>query len=258
MLIISYTGVIVNFANLFLILKALFIMVLCGLLFSCRTARPVEESSMMLHKSTGFSLPMQPSPGSGHDAYMAFTPKLSTDGGATSIPLERKVYYEAYLTISVSNVEYSVEKLKAVLKGYEGFIVFSSNNSIRYRVKSSDMNRLIDEIGALGELTRKNISGQDITDDYFDTKIRLENAYKARDRYLELLQKAATVDEMVKVEAELQRTTEKIELLEGRIKRYDQQVEYSLVDIYIDEKETPGPLGWIFVEIGRASCRERV
>jgi hypothetical protein len=178
---------------------------------------------------------------------MAFTPKFSAQNTQSPIPKERKVYYEAYLTLEVSNVEKTIEKIKEVLKGYEGFTVFISNTYVKFRVKSSDLNKLIDVVATLGDLTRKNINGQDITDDYLDTKIRLENAYKARDRYLELIQKAVTVEEMVKVEAELQRTTEKIELLEGRIKRYDQQVEYSLVDINIAKEKSPGPLGWIFV-----------
>lgn len=222
-----------------------FLILIALLMVSCRTARNGEESPMM-PMGNGSNEQFYATWGPGH-TNTQFKYAGAMSDGTPSIPTERKVYYEANLTVAVTNVESSIDKLKSVLKGYEGFIVFSSNSFIRFRVRNTDMNKLIDEVGKLGELTRKNISGQDITEDYMDTKIRLENAYKARDRYLELLQKAATVDEMVKVEAELQRTTEKIELLEGRIKRYDQQVEYSLVEIYIEEKETPGPLGWIFV-----------
>jgi hypothetical protein len=213
------------------------------------------DSPMMAQGSSSddesfLSAPLSASSSSGsYDINMAFTPKFSAQNTQNPVPKERKVYYEAYLTLEVSNVDKTIEKIKDVLKSYEGFTVFISNTYVKFRVKSSDLNKLIDHIGTLGDLTRKNINGQDITDDYLDTKIRLENAYKARDRYLELIQKAVTVEEMVKVEAELQRTTEKIELMEGRIKRYDQQVEYSLVEIYVAEEKSPGPLGWIFVGI---------
>ncbi len=161
--------------------------------------------------------------------------------------MDRMVYYEAYLTVEVEDVEASVEKLKTMLKGYEGFIVNSTNNSIRFRVRNTQMNKLIEDVGTIGKISRKKIAGNDITDIYQDTKIRLENAYKARENYQRLMEKATTVDEMLRVEAELQRVTEKIELLEGQIKRYSSQVEYSLVEVRIEEESTPGPLGWLFV-----------
>ena len=46
-----------------------------------------------------------------------------------------------------------------------------------------------------------------------DLEIRLENAEKARNRYLELLDKAETVGEVLSVEKELERLNEKIDLI---------------------------------------------
>ncbi|MFN6194336.1 MAG: DUF4349 domain-containing protein, partial [Planctomycetota bacterium] len=53
---------------------------------------------------------------------------------------------------------------------------------------------------------------------------RLDTARKARDRLLEVLQKAEKVEDILKVEAELRRLTEEIERMEGRRKFLSDQV----------------------------------
>ena len=59
----------------------------------------------------------------------------------------------------------------------------------------------------------KSITGKDVTDEHYDLNIRLENAQLARDRYLELLNRAQTVDETLKVEKELERLNTELDLL---------------------------------------------
>jgi hypothetical protein len=51
----------------------------------------------------------------------------------------------------------------------------------------------------------KNIAGEDVTEEYRDLEIRLDSAEKTRQRYLELLNKAERVKEILKIEKELER-----------------------------------------------------
>ncbi|MBU1718111.1 MAG: DUF4349 domain-containing protein, partial [Bacteroidetes bacterium] len=78
-----------------------------------------------------------------------------------------------------------------------------------------------------------------------DLNIRLENAEKARNRYLELLKLAATVEETLKVEKELERLNTEIDLLKGKLNRYSHLVDFSTIDVYVKQRKQPGPLGYI-------------
>jgi TolA-binding protein len=82
--------------------------------------------------------------------------------------------------------------------------------------------------------------------------MRVENAQKARKRYLELLEQATKVSDILAIEKELERLNGKIERLQGQINSFDKQVQYSSISIYFTEKVKPGPVGYIFVGLYKA------
>ncbi len=218
-------------------MKSLFLLIFIALLVSCESAK-----YNALYSTNSLSSPKEQS-------LMAYN-KLRQDNppsSNTSKPnTERKTYYEAYMTLDVSNVDKSFLLLKESMNGFDAYILSSSKTGIIFRVKSEKMESFIAKVTNLGDVKKKNIIGQDVTEQFEDLKIQLENANGARDKYMKLLEKAATVDEILKVEKELERITEKIELLEGKFNRINQIVSYSLVSVELEEKVTPGPLGWVF------------
>ena len=125
----------------------------------------------------------------------------------------------------------------------------SNNYSTTIEVKSTMLDTAIAEISALGEITSKNIIGNDVTDQYTDLEIRLENAQSARKRYLELLAQAENVSAALMVEKELERLNTQIDLLEGQMRSITQNVQYSSITVYLNEKVKPGILGYIGIGI---------
>jgi len=157
----------------------------------------------------------------------------------------KKIIFSAYLNLKVKDIDTANAKIVSIAKKYNGYVQELGTYSSIIRVKSDNLNEAVKEIELLGKITRKNISGQDVTDDYLDFQIRLENAEKARKRYLELLEKAENVEAAVKVEKELERLNETIELIKGKINRVDHLSNFSTITISIDEKKKPGIIGYI-------------
>ena len=157
----------------------------------------------------------------------------------------KKVIFSAYLSLKVKNIDTANAKIVSIAKKYNGYVQELGTYSSTIRVKSDNLNDAVKEIELLGKITRKNISGQDVTDDYLDYQIRLENAEKARKRYLELLEKAENVEAAVKVEKELERLNETIELIKGKMNRINHLSDFSTITISIDEKKKPGIIGYI-------------
>lgn len=164
------------------------------------------------------------------------------------IVLDKKIVYSARVSLAVSkNIDSSISKITRLVSLHKGFVQQSSSSSLEVKVPPQELKAIISAIDNIGEITYKNISSSDITNQYYDAAIRLENLEKARKRYLDLLEKAQTVEEVLKVEKELERVNTDMEVLKGRLKRMNSEVAYSTINIYIYKKSKPGILGYPFV-----------
>jgi hypothetical protein len=162
---------------------------------------------------------------------------------------DRKIIYNATLSLTVKIPDSTNVEIVEIAEKYEGYVQSVGTNLTKIRVKSENLNKAIEEISLLGKIESKSISGEDVTDEYTDYVIRLENAEKARTRYLELLALAANVTETLLVEKELERLNSEIELLKGKMSKIEHLTEYSTITIYLKEKVKPGIAGYFFIGV---------
>ncbi len=158
---------------------------------------------------------------------------------------QRKLIYSADLGITVAEPDSALANIVALAQNFDGYVNRTGNNSAYIRVPAGRLNEAITQISTLGKVTYKNITGEDVTEAYFDMGIRLDNAEKARQRYLELLAKAENVAETLLVERELERLNETIDLLKGKMNRLDKLEAYSSISINLERKTKLGPLGYV-------------
>ncbi|MCI4651119.1 DUF4349 domain-containing protein [Phaeodactylibacter sp.] len=164
---------------------------------------------------------------------------------------DRKILYNADLTLTVETPDSTSSYIQAIAKRYGGYVNETGTYRSIIRVESQLLDAAIDDISQLGRLDRKSIRGQDVTETYLDYQIRLDNAQQARGRYLDLLDQAATVDEILKVEKELERLNETIDLLKGKMNRIDHLDTYATITINLRERQKPGILGYIGIGLYR-------
>lgn len=165
----------------------------------------------------------------------------------------RMVIYNAYITLEVPEVtDQIIEEIKKLARQYEGYVLASGTGYANIRVKADKLNEAIAALALMGEITEKQISGQDVTEQYQNTEITLESSYKARERYLTLLSEAENVETALKVEVELERINGQIELLEGQLNRMKHLTQFSTLHVTVKKKVLPGPLGWIFYGLYKA------
>jgi len=162
----------------------------------------------------------------------------------------RMVAYSVELNLLVENTSETKKIIIEQVKTNNGFIVLETNNSVRARIPSENMDIFTNKTKTLGKIERETKTGKDITEQYRDNVIRLESLKTVRNRYLELLEKADTVSDILSIEKELERVNAEIELLEGRKKHSELSVAYSDINVRFEEKgekARPGPVGWLFV-----------
>ncbi len=162
-----------------------------------------------------------------------------TANNKNTIPIERKIISNAYLQIEVNSAESAVNKITNITQAHGGFISSSSlsniggrsNGQVTFRVPQADFYPAIEEIEALGTVESRQVSGQDVTEEFIDLDARLGNLKKQELRLQEILKTAVTVKDILEVEHELERVRGEIERLTGRLNFLNQSVEMSTITV---------------------------
>ena len=173
------------------------------------------------------------------------SPYMERSGGESEND-SRMVTYSVNIQISVNNVEETRKILTEQIENSGGYITRESNNQITARIPVEYMDEFLNITKTLGKVENESKTGLDITDQYRDNVIRLESLRSIRSRYLELLQRAETIGDILSIEKELERVNTEIEIMEGRIKSAQMSVAYSSITVRFNEKVRPGPIGWLF------------
>lgn len=176
---------------------------------------------------------------------------------------ERKIIINGSVSLEVTDFENSMKAITALVETHGGYIENSyvDNNSTYYiegrnkKVKSGNASLripydrfkiVLDEIRAIGEVLSEDTSTVDISDTYYDTETRINNLNVQESRLRELLAIANNVEEILKIENEINRVRIDIDLMSSDIRHWDKQV--SMSSLYINLREiTDGELSGIDV-----------
>jgi len=84
-------------------------------------------------------------------------------------------------------------------------------------------------------LKSKKVTAKDVTEEYVDLNIRLDNNLAYLNQYKEILRKASSVKEILEVQEKIRNIEEEIESKKGRLKYLDDKVKYSTLNLEITE-----------------------
>lgn len=159
--------------------------------------------------------------------------------------------YQADLGMAVFRVQENLDAIEKMALDAGGYLVTRSEQRITVRVPVKDFEFTVDAVLKLGDVHRREIVAQDVTAEYLDIQIRLKNALAMRLRLEELLQKAQDVKEALKVEEQLGRVAEQIEVMKGRLKHLREVTSFSTISVEFVERSAPIdarvklPYGWL-------------
>ncbi len=147
----------------------------------------------------------------------------------------------AFATENIGKSSAWIKKQTEHLKGYisnENLQVHTEKieNEITIRIPAASLQILIDSITSqAGKLDNKQISVEDVTAEYIDLEVRINNKRALENRYKQLLQKANKVADMIAIEEQIGNLREEIEAAEGRWRLMKNQVALSTLRIQMYE-----------------------
>jgi len=170
-------------------------------------------------------------------------PDKASDSKEEEAPVigQRIIIYVADIGLYVFEIDATLKKAIALSIELGGWVQQSTSNTVLLRIPAQHFQTVLAEFETLGDVSYKNITGTDVTEEFLDTQLRLKNAMVLRDRYVELLAKAKNVEESLLIEKELGRITEEIERMKGRLKFLRDHAAYSTIKLLLQKKTDEPP-----------------
>lgn len=139
--------------------------------------------------------------------------------------------YTARLSVGVYEASKSIDAVEALARQAGGYLVIRDDTTITVRVPAARFDEVLAKVTAIGDVLTRNVEVRDVTEEYYDLETRLRNQEVVLRRLHELLLRANTVDDALKVEAELARVATEVEQLKGRLKLLRELVTYSTITV---------------------------
>lgn len=143
------------------------------------------------------------------------------------------IVYTATLTMAVYQVQPNLTAVERIAKEKGGFLAIRGDNRITVRVPRERFEDALGAIEKVGDVLHRDVTAEDVTDQYTDLEIRIKNARAMQTRLKQLLEKAA-VKEALDIEKELARVTEELELMEGKLKLLKDKIAYSTITVVFE------------------------
>ena len=154
--------------------------------------------------------------------------------------IESKIIKSGNLRYQSDDLDKTYTQIYAAVKKYKASIKNDSqyndedglSRNLNIRIPNENFDAFISEVSkGVNYFDRKEISSEDVTEEYIDIASRIKTKKVLEERYYELLKKANKVSEMLEIEKQLSEIREEIEAKEGRLNYLQNKVSMSTLDI---------------------------
>lgn len=200
---------------------------------------------------------------------------LAQMDSGTDLPAERKIVKNGSLSMQVSRLEESVDKISEITKA-QGGVVHSSNiysnggepvrpyytdkNTYPMAAETGGSNlsrsglvtvkvpadKFEDTMKKLKEIASQVLSEStntdDITETYIDLEVQLKNKRAEEEAFVRILDQSGKIDDVLAVTRQIARVRGEIERLEASKRFYDSQTAMSQITISLSEDSKVGPI----------------
>lgn len=163
--------------------------------------------------------------------------------------VKRKLIKQGYVAFEAKDLAATHNRILQQVARAEGYLAEDAQakeyNRIVYnltvRIPSQKFDAFVAELEkGVAYFDEKNIGIQDVTEQFVDLESRIKTKKDLEQRYLSLLDKAKTVEDMLRIEREVGQLRSDIEAMEGRMNVMKNQISFATLRIsfYKTEVET--------------------
>ncbi len=162
------------------------------------------------------------------------TPPQTASQPATPQPAPMLIYTaDIDLQTDRDRVVATLDRVIETATAMGGYLLRRTDNSVQVRVPSARFRESLRVVEDFGEVVHRSVAAQDVSEEYRDLEVRLQNLRAVRRRLEEFLARAGSMADALQVERELERITREIDTIEGRLRFLGTRVSFSLVTVNV-------------------------
>jgi hypothetical protein len=152
--------------------------------------------------------------------------RVVSDATASSL-----IVYTAGFHVGVYQVQQAQTAIAEAATALGGYIASQTDDSIVIRVPAARFYEAVERVSGTGDVLHRDVAATDVSEEFRDNDIRLQNLEAMRTRLEELLRRASSVEEALLVERELERITVELESLRGRQRFLSDRIALSTIAV---------------------------
>ncbi|MEN4762745.1 DUF4349 domain-containing protein [Chryseobacterium sp. C39-AII1] len=158
----------------------------------------------------------------------------------TNDTISKKIIKNGEMTIQVGDTKKAQNQVNEIVKKSNGYIQkeefrntdTDENLNLIIRVPHKNFDALTNSFSdGMGSVLSKNISSNDVTEEYTDVSIKLANKKIYLEKYRDMLKSAATTKDMLEIQENIRELEDEIDVSEGRLRFIDDRVNYSTLNL---------------------------
>jgi hypothetical protein len=175
-----------------------------------------------------------------------FAPPMPLPGLQKQETQKKKIIKDGRMGLRVKNLNSTKRRVDSLLVRFNAYYEnenFNNNDressyNLKIRVPSAKFEVFVNQIGeGEGQILYKSIDARDVTDQFIDLETRLKNKKAYLKQYADLLKRANKIKEILEIQEKIRVLEEEIESTIGRLKYLSDQVDYSTLDLYINQQK---------------------
>ena len=107
--------------------------------------------------------------------------------------------------------------------------------NLTVRIPASSYDHFMEQAAALGSLTYKSESSEDVTMNYVDTESHIRALETEYDALLTILEKAESLDDVIQLQARITEVNYQLDTYKAQLRKYDDLIAYCTVHISVSE-----------------------
>ncbi|MBP5414520.1 MAG: DUF4349 domain-containing protein [Lachnospiraceae bacterium] len=161
----------------------------------------------------------------------------------------RKLIRDMSLNVETKEYDALIKNLTEEITALGGYIEFmdvrnnsynasrasSRGASLTARIPAAKLDSFVNKVGETTNITNRTESVRDVTLTYVDMQSHKDMLIAERDRLMEYLNAADTIEDMMAIEDHLTDVRYQIDSMESQLRTYDNMVDYSTVNINVVE-----------------------
>lgn len=161
----------------------------------------------------------------------------------------RKIIYNAYLDLEVKQYLDVVQSIEQTVNEMNGYIVSNQTSRLDDQLHEGHLQLLIpqeslelffDFLEANDQIliNHRELTGEDVTDQYVDLATRLDSREQLENRLLTFMEEAETTEDLLNISRDLANVQYEIESIKGQMNYIDNRSDLATVELYIIEQQT--------------------